>query len=64
MNARKIVMLVLGVVMMLLGGYVAVRPMFVRGMTITGHAWLDAAFALVFLVRGWMNVRRALRSEA
>ena len=55
---------VLGVVMMGLGAYVAVRPMFVRGVTLTGYVWLDAAFALVFLVRGWMNVRRALNRNA
>lgn len=61
MSVRNTISLVLGVVMMLLGGYVALRPIFVRNVTLTGHVWLDAAFALVFLVRGWMNVRGALR---
>jgi hypothetical protein len=61
MSGRNMVLLFLGVVMMCLGGYVALRPMFVRGVTITGKVWLDAAFALVFLLRGWMNVKRALR---
>ena len=47
----------LGIILMGLGGFVAVRPLWTR-VPLTGSHWLDGAFAVVFLLRGWMNVRR------
>ena len=51
----------IGVVMLVLGIYVALRPLLAPGRPLTGRVWLDMAFAVLFLVRGWMNVRSARR---
>ncbi len=56
--------LVLGVVLIGLGAFVGVRPLFTHNATLTGTRWLDITFAIVFLVRGTMNVKRALRQRA
>jgi uncharacterized membrane protein HdeD (DUF308 family) len=56
--------LVLGVVMFALGLYVAVRPLFTNNAILTGTRWLDMTFAFVFMLRGALNVRSALRSRA
>jgi hypothetical protein len=53
--------LVLGVILFLLGAFVALRPLFTHWAVLTGARWLDMAFALVFMVRGVLNVRSALR---
>ena len=52
---------VLGVILFALGAFVAVRPLFVHGRTLTGPRWLDMTFAAVFMLRGAINVRTALR---
>ena len=49
--------LVLGWVMILLGAYVAVHPLWSHGKPVTTSLWLDMAFAAVFLLRGVMNIR-------
>ncbi len=51
----------LGVVMVLLGVYVALHPLWAPRRPIAGSRWLDAMFALVFIVRGWMNIRSSRR---
>lgn len=52
----------LGIVMILLGAWVALRLLWaVR--PLTGATWLDVAFAFVFLVRGYMNIRSARRAR-
>jgi uncharacterized membrane protein HdeD (DUF308 family) len=53
--------LVLGVVLMGLGGFLGVRPLFTHWAVLTGARWLDVTFAVVFLFRGWLNVKTALR---
>lgn len=60
MSARKPILFVLGVVMFALGAFVAIRPLWVK-LPLTGTRWLDMAFALVFMLRGAMNVRAARR---
>lgn len=55
--------LVLGVVMIGLGGYVAIRPLLPNNAVMTGSRWLDMTFAAVFLLRGAMNVRSVLRTR-
>jgi hypothetical protein len=52
----------LGVVMMGLGAFVALRPLWAGPAPLSSSRWLDAAFAFFFLLRGWMNVRSALRT--
>ena len=51
------VRLVLGWIMILLGAYVAVHPLWSHGKPVTTSLWLDMAFAAVFLLRGVMNIR-------
>ena len=53
--------LVIGIALLALGGFLAVHPLFKHGAPITQTRWLDMAFAVVFLLRGVMNVRSALR---
>jgi hypothetical protein len=52
--------LFLGVVMLALGAGVALTPLF-KHRPWTGTIWLDMTFAVVFMLRGVMNVRSALR---
>jgi hypothetical protein len=53
--------LVLGVVLMGLGAFIGVRPVFTHWAVLTSARWLDVTFALVFILRGWLNVKTALR---
>jgi hypothetical protein len=57
---RSKIELGLGIIMLALGAFIGVRPLWTHT-TITGQRLLDAAFAVLFLVRGWMNVKRARR---
>jgi hypothetical protein len=52
--------MVLGVVLMVLGAFIGVRPLFTHWAVLTGARWLDVTFAVVFIFRGWLNVRTAL----
>ena len=52
--------LVLGVVMVGLGSYVALRPLWSR-VPLTGQRWTDVAFATFFLLRGVMYLRSLRR---
>lgn len=63
MNRWK-VSLVLGVVLFGLGLFIAVRPIWTHNGVLTGTRWLDMAFAVVFMLRGAINVRTALRRRA
>jgi len=63
-TSRNILKLVLGVVMVGLGVYIAVRPLFTHNAILTGARWLDMTFAFVFLLRGGLNVRSVLRARA
>jgi hypothetical protein len=62
----KTTRLVLGWIMIALGAYVAIHPLWSHGKPVTTSLWLDMAFAAVFLLRGLMNLRslrRAARPE-
>jgi hypothetical protein len=52
---------VLGVILFALGAFVALRPLFTHWAVLTGARWLDMIFAAVFMLRGAVNVRTALR---
>ena len=56
--------LVRGGVLFGLGLFVALRPLWTRNGVLTGSRWLDLAFAAVFMLRGVINVRTALRGRA
>ena len=60
-SARWLITFVLGVIMFTIGAYVAVRPLWVHNSVVTGARWLDMAFAAVFMLRGVLNVRTAMR---
>jgi hypothetical protein len=53
--------LVLGWVMILLGIYVALHPLWSHGHPVTPSLWLDMGFAALFLLRGAMNLRGVRR---
>jgi uncharacterized membrane protein HdeD (DUF308 family) len=53
--------LVLGVAMFALGAFIALRPLFTHFATFTPSRWLDMTFAVLFLLRGWLNVKTALK---
>ena len=61
-GARGTTLLVIGVVKIALGGFLALRPLFRPGRPITSAAWLDMVFAAFFLLRGGWNVRLARRA--
>lgn len=54
--------LVLGIVMLGLGAYIALRPL-LGAPPVTGTRLLDMAFAALFLLRGVMNIRALLRVQ-
>jgi uncharacterized membrane protein HdeD (DUF308 family) len=60
-SARWVITLVLGVIMFALGVYVGLRPLWTHNAVVTGARWLDMAFAVVFMLRGVLNVRTALQ---
>lgn len=60
----RMMRLVLGWIMIALGAYVAVHPLWAHGRPVTTSIWLDMAFAAVFLLRGYMNVRGFRRAAA
>ena len=62
-SARITVALVTGVVMIGLGAFIALRPLWAGPAPLAGSRWLDVAFAFFFLARGGMNVRMALRAR-
>ena len=64
MTPGNILKLVLGIVMIGLGLYVAVRPLLANHAVLTGTRWLDMTFAAIFMLRGTINVRSVLRARA
>lgn len=62
-TARWIIGFVLGIVLVIIGLYIAFHPLLHRG-AVTGMWWLDMAFAVVFLLRGVINIRTALARRA
>lgn len=63
MTTRGKVVFGLGAVMVLLGAWIALRPLFPGARPITPSRLLDVAFALFFVLRGLMNVRTGLRAR-
>ncbi|HEY6825252.1 MAG TPA: hypothetical protein VI259_00265 [Gemmatimonadaceae bacterium] len=61
---RWVVGLVLGVIMFAIGLFVAVRPLWTHDGVLLGSRALDFLFAIVFMLRGVVNVRTALNRRA
>lgn len=51
----------LGVALLLLGCFIGVRPLFTHYATFTGTRWLDVTFAIVFMLRGALNIKTAMQ---
>ena len=54
--ARRRIALVVGPVMLALGAYIALHPLWDRT-PVTGNRWTDMAFATFFLLRGVLYLR-------
>ena len=52
--------LITGGLLFALGSYVALRPLWRPNGLVTGARWLDMAFAVVFMLRGVINLRTAI----
>jgi hypothetical protein len=63
MTPRRTLSLVLGLLMIGLGAFVALRPLFVGRHPLTGQPFLDVAFALFFVLRGAMYLRALRRPD-
>jgi hypothetical protein len=61
-TTRARITLAIGVVMIVLGSYIALRPLWAGPRPLSASRWLDMAFAAFFLFRGWANVRLARRA--
>jgi uncharacterized membrane protein HdeD (DUF308 family) len=59
----SVLKLILGVVLIGLGTFVALRPLWAPRSTVTPSRFLDVTFAAVFIVRGVVNVRSAMRAS-
>ena len=62
--ARWLIGLVLGVIMFAIGLFVAFRPLWTHDSVLLGSRFLDFAFAIVFMLRGAINVRIARNRRA
>ena len=58
------VILLLGVLQVGVGVFIATRPLIGAGSPLTSSRLLDMAFAAYFLIRGAMNLRNAFRAHA
>lgn len=60
-RSRNIFLSFLGVLLIGLGLYIAIRSAMSPGRPVTQSHFLDAAFAVVFMIRGAMNLRAGFR---
>ena len=63
MTPRQSLSLALGLIMVGLGSFVALRPLWVGRRPLTGQPFLDIAFALFFLLRGMLYLRSLRRPD-
>ncbi len=61
MTTRARITFTIGSVMIALGLFIALRPLWVGPQPLSASRWLDMAFAAFFLLRGWMNISTARR---
>lgn len=64
MTTRVSIVLVIGVIMVALGAYIALRLLWMGGAPLTATRWLDFAFGAFFVFRGALNIRSARRMQA
>ena len=63
-RTRYRVVLAIGIAMMALGAFIALRPFWAGPVPMSSSRWIDMAFAAFFLIRGLMNVQGARRALA
>ena len=63
MTPRHTLSLVLGLIMIGLGSFIALRPLWVGRRPLTGQPFLDVAFALFFVLRGLLYLRSLRRPD-
>jgi uncharacterized membrane protein HdeD (DUF308 family) len=59
-SLRWMLGLVIGVILVGLGLFIAVRPLLTHNAVLTSARWLDLTFAVVFMLRGVINIRTAM----
>lgn len=59
-GGRRAFSIVTGGIMFAIGLFVALRPLWTHNAVLTGARWLDLAFAVVFMLRGAINIKTAL----
>jgi uncharacterized membrane protein HdeD (DUF308 family) len=59
-SVRWMLGLVIGVILVGLGLFIAVRPLLTHNAVLTSARWLDLTFAVVFMLRGVINIRTAM----
>lgn len=64
MSGRATFVLVIGVIMVALGAYIALRLLWMGGAPLTATRWLDFVFGAFFVFRGALNIRSARRMQA
>ena len=64
MKPRALIVLTIGLIMVGLGAYIALRLLWMGGAPLTGTRWLDVAFGAFFVFRGALNIRSARRMHA
>jgi uncharacterized membrane protein HdeD (DUF308 family) len=52
--------IITGVVFLVLGAFVALRPLWTHAPPLTSARWLDAMLAFVLLLRGVINIRTSI----
>ena len=57
-RASAMIRLVAGLLLAAVGAYLALHPLWAPGRPVTASRWLDAALALVLLLRAWLYLRR------
>ena len=64
MKGRVMFVMVVGVIMVALGAYIALRLVWMGGAPLTGRRWMDFSFGAFFVLRGALNIRSARRIQA
>jgi hypothetical protein len=62
-TTRARIIIGIGLVMVALGAYIALRPLWAGPRPLSASRWLDMTFAAFFMLRGWMNIRSALNQR-
>lgn len=62
-SARVTAALVTSTIMIVIGAFIALRPLWAEPVPLTPSRWLDMAFAFFFLLRGMVGLRSAIATR-